>query len=202
MYWHCLIGSVQRDSRHFNGLYIKQSEDELRSQTWNDPWSPVCAGWALEVVMLRLHIPLLIRKEHRKTEDLSLFHARMNEQICAGFPPRLFVLRNQIHLRQIRGAPSVPSLCPGILPLALQSLHSSAGLSKARPCRRLQWAAVMGLKLCALIRPVCQRWIPAVTQPHPNPASHLSPFPSLFHFSETCLLFMIVPGQYSRWTSQ
>jgi len=53
----------------------------------------------------------------------------------------------------------------------------------------------MGLKLCALIRPVCQRWIPAVTQPHPNPASHLSLFPSLSHFSETCLLFMISPGQ-------
>ncbi len=48
-------------------------------------------------------------------------------------------------------SPSVPSLCPGILPLALQSLHSSVGLPKARPCRRLQWAAVMGLKLCALI---------------------------------------------------
>lgn len=120
--------------------------------------------------------------------------------ISAGLPPRLFVLRNQIHLRQIRGAPLVPSLWPGILPLGLQSLHSSAGLSKAQSCRRLQWAAVMGLKLCALIRPVCQRWIPAVTQPHPNPASHL--FPSLSHFSETCLLFMISPGQCRRSTSQ
>lgn len=112
--------------------------------------------------------------------------------ISAGLPPRLFVLRNQIHLRQIRGAPLVPSLWPGILPLGLQSLHSSAGLSKARSCRRLQWAAVMGLKLCALIRPVCQRWIPAVTQPHPNPASHLSLFPSLSLISQKhvcCLWF-------------
>ncbi len=142
------------------------------------------------------------QKRASKDRGLISLSCAYEWTICAGFPPRLFVLRNQIHLRQIRGAPSVPSLCPGILPLALQSLHSSAGLSKARPCRRLQWAAVMGLKLCALIRPVCQRWIPAVTQPHPNPASHLSPFPSLFHFSETCLLFMIVPGQYSRWTSQ
>lgn len=114
------------------------------------------------------------QKRASKERGLISLSCAYEWTISAGLPPGLFVLRNQIHLRQIRGALLVPSLCPGILPLALQSLHSSAGLSKARPCRRLQWAAVMGLKLCALIRPVCQRWIPAVTQPHPNPASHLS----------------------------
>ncbi len=131
MYWHCLIGSVQRDSRHFNGLYIKQSEDELRSQTWNDPWSPVCAGWALEVVMLRLHIPLLIRKEHRKTEDLSLFHARMNEQSVQVSSSTLCT--EESDTSQNKRGPSVPSLCPGILPLALQSLHSLRACLKHGP---------------------------------------------------------------------
>lgn len=96
-------------------------------------------------------------------------------------------------------SPLGPLCTPGIHPLAPQSLYSSAGSCKARPRRRLQWAAVMGLKLCTLITSVCQRWIPAVTQPHPNPASHLSPAFSLFIrtdgascFSETCLLFMIL----------
>ncbi len=157
-----------------------------------------CACWmSFRSCDAQITHSLAHQKRASKDRGLISLSCAYEWTICAGLPSRLFVLRNQIHLRQIRGAPSVPSLCPGILPLALQSLHSSVGLSKARPCRRLQWAAVMGLKLCALI----SLSVSTGFQRSHNPTLILPVISLPFPLSETCLLFMTVPGQYSRWTS-
>ncbi len=77
MYWHCLIGSVQRDSRHFNGLYIKQSEDELRSQTWN---VVSCVCWmSFRSCDAQITHSLAHQKRASKDRGLSL-SCGMNEQ--------------------------------------------------------------------------------------------------------------------------